>query len=428
MKRIGQYYYKDISYTNLEHSYSNVKKTCKNKKKLNQFLINESLNIYDILEGLYYKNYSFNKYNIFLIKEPKYRIVMSEEINDKITSYFISEFLLRPYIEPTLIYSNVAIRKNKGSSLAYNLFEKYIKEIRISNKIYVLRIDISKYFYNIDHEILIKKLERKIKDKDVINLINKLTKRTNSKYINESINKLKENEIKKIRKRSISDLEKQKRIDEINKIPLYKKGKGLSIGNITSQLLAVFYLNDVDHYIKEELKYKHYIRYMDDLIIISADKNKLKRDFLKISKKINEDKLVVNPKSKIHVLNNGFTFLGYTYCIKNNKLIKRVKNVNRRKINKKLKYLKNNNYEKYFLSLISYKGYIKKIYNLNNEYNFLLTKYPNYDIYYYNKGIIKSNNNKIKAKTYAELLKTIKELKKYIVLKDNKVVMEHQNN
>ena len=424
MKRIGKYYYKDISYTNLEYCYNNVKKTCKNKKKLNNFLINESLNIYDILDDLYNKNYNFDKYNIFLIKEPKYRIVMSEEISDKITSFFISEFLIRPYIEPSLIYSNVATRKNKGSSLAYNLFEKYVKEIGLDNKIYVLRIDISKYFYNIDHKILINKLEQKIKDKDVINLVNNLIRRTNNKYVNIQINKLKENEIKKISKRLIKEAEKKK-IEEINKIPIYKEGKGLSIGNITSQLLAVFYLNDIDHFIKEDLKYKYYIRYMDDLIILSTDKDKLKEDFVKISNKIKEDKLKVNPKSKIHILNTGFTFLGYTYCIINNKFIKRAKNVNRRKINKKLKYLKYNDYEKYFLSLISYKGYMKKIYNLNKEYKFLLSKYPEYNIYCINNRIVKSNDKKINAKTYFALLKKTKELNKYIVLKDNKVVIKH---
>lgn len=417
MKRKCNYYYDNLNYTNIHKSYKNVRKTCKNKQKLNNYLINESLNLFGILDGLYNKNYNFYNYNIFLIKEPKYRIVMSEEISDKVVSYFISEHLLRPYIEPSLLYSNVATRKNKGSSLAYNLFEKYVKRIGLSKEIYVLRLDISKYFYNIDHKILINKIKRKIKDKDVIDLITKLIKRTDSKYVNKKINYIKESEAKHIKKKNIKESEKKKRIEEISKIPTYDAGKGLSIGNITSQLLAVFYLNDIDHYIKENLKHKHYIRYMDDLIILSSDKEKLTKDFVKISSKIKEEKLSINPKSKIHVLNKGFTFLGYTYNIKDNRLIKRVKNINKRKIRKKLSYLKCNDYNKYFLSLISYKGYIKGIYNLDKEYEFLCNVYSDYYIYFINKDVLKRNNNK--------KFKELSNKDRYIILRDNKVLINN---
>lgn len=129
---------------------------------------------------------------------------------------------------------------------------------------------------------------------------------------------------------------------------------------MTSQILAIFYLNDVDHFIKDELKYKYYIRYMDDLLIIDTDKDKLKENFKLIEKKINELKLSTNAKSNIYKLNNGISFLGYVFKIdKNNKLLIRYNNKTIRRINKKLDNLYLYDYEKYLRSSGSYKGYLK---------------------------------------------------------------------
>lgn len=341
MKRIRNIYYKNLEFDIFLHCFYQVRKTCKNKRLLFLFEKNLYTNLYSILESFKKREYEFDKYNIFMIHEPKKRIVMSESVKDKIASYYISEYLLKPYLKPSLIHSNVATRKDKGSKLAYNLFEGFINNT--SNKdILILRIDISKYFYSIDHKILMEKLKRKIKDKYVLELVTKLLSRTNDGYVNEVIRNLKEK-------------------NKVEEIPLYNLNKGLSIGNICSQLLAVFYLSDIDHYIKEELKEKKYIRYMDDLIIISNDLNKQKRNYIQISKKLEQENLIVNPKSKISKLKGGFTFLGYTYNIHNDKLYKRVKNVNYRRIKKKLKYLKANNVDKYNLSVISYRGYSQKL-------------------------------------------------------------------
>ena len=86
---------------------------------------------------------------------------------------------------------------------------------------------------------------------------------------------------------------------------------------MTSQILAIFYLNDVDYYIKEELKYKYYIRYMDDLVLFSYDKSKLINDYKLIESKINNLKLTLNNKSIIYDCSSGFNFIGYRFIIKN---------------------------------------------------------------------------------------------------------------
>lgn len=129
---------------------------------------------------------------------------------------------------------------------------------------------------------------------------------------------------------------------------------------MTSQILAVYYLNEIDHYIKEKLKFKNYIRYMDDLIIMDTDKEKIKQGYEKIQEQIENVKLKTNKKSNIYKLSNGVSFLGYTFKTKNNKLIIKYNRNTSRKITKKLKNLKKFDYEKYIHSKASYKGFLMR--------------------------------------------------------------------
>lgn len=269
---------------------------------------------------------------------------MSENIFDKIVNQMISYFILLPSMK-CLIDSNIATRKGRGSSYGYMLFEKYIKESNY-NDMYVLRIDISKYFYNIDHDILFSKLEKRIKDKKALYIIKKIISLTDDDYVNKSISYLINREIKKVNSLNISVNEKNKLIDELKSIPLYNNGKGLSIGCLSNQLMAVFYLNDLDHYIKEALGCKYYIRYMDDIYILSGDYDYLKRCFGSIRDELRCIKLDVNKKSGIYRLKEGISFLGYTYT---NGFI-RYDSDTIRKINRKIKYLYNNNFD-FFLEV-----------------------------------------------------------------------------
>ena len=228
-------YYKNLTIDNLYKSYNIVKKTCKNKKEIYKYSLNLSTNINYIYKCLYNKNYSFNKYKIFMIFEPKARLVMSSTIPDKIVNHFITNYYLIPLLETTLIESNVATRKGKGTSYGNKLLMSYLNKLNINKKenIYCLKIDISKYFYNIDYEILINMLRKKIYDEEIINLIKKVIGCANQNYVNNNI----------------SFYNNKYGTD----IPFYINNKGLSIGTVTSQFLAIFYLNDLDHYIKEKL-------------------------------------------------------------------------------------------------------------------------------------------------------------------------------
>lgn len=333
----------------IEYAYSKIKKNTKHKNKVLKYEIFYLSNCATILKELKNKTYKHGKYNIFLIKEPKLRVIMSEQMNDKIVNHLVSYYILFPLIEPKLIDMNVATRKNKGSSYALLLFKKYINNLKINNtKIYILKCDISKYFYSIDHQILLEKLKKVIKDNDNFNLIKNIIESTDDDYVNRCLTKY-------------------------QNVPLYIKGKGLPIGNMTSQILAIFYLNDLDHYIKEKLKIKHYIRYMDDFILIHPSKNYLKYCKNQIKIKLEQLKLKLNSKTNIYDIQKGIIFLSYKFILKKNKLYTLLNPKFKRKLNKKIKKVKN---KKDYLYK-KYNGYLKNI-NSNNYIFRTCNKYYKY--------------------------------------------------
>jgi hypothetical protein len=308
-----------------------------------------------------------------MIFEPKPRLVMSQTITDKIVNHFVANYYLIPYVESKLIDSNVATRKEKGSKYAMYLVKKYINKILINEKdkeIYCLKVDVSKYFYSIDHNILFKMLKKYIYDEDVLNLIKVILNETNKEYINNNI-------------------EHYNKLYNVD-IPYYRNGKGLSIGAMCSQFLAIFNLNDLDHFIKEQLHCKYYVRYMDDILILDTDKDKLKYYFKVIKEELYKLNLKDNKKSNLYRTSNGFSFLGYKYKISNNKLIVSFNSKTYRRIRKKLKYLYYNDKVLYNKSLASYYGYFLQVKN-ERSYNFkmkLVDKYISYKNKYPNSIVI----------------------------------------
>ena len=264
MKRFNNLYNYICDIEAIMDMYDNVVfKNTKNKPKLEKFNRLYCTNIYDIKKFILLKNHRPCKYNIFLIKEPKYRIIMSQDLLDKVVNHLVAKYFLVYSFDNTLINENCATRVGKGTHYALNLFKKYYNEYKKNyNKFYVLKFDISKYFYNIDHEIAKTLISNKIKDKRVIELINSIIDSTNLDYVNETINKLKRNEIERINRLNINENQKNLIIKEINSLPIYKKGKGCPIGNMSSQIIATIYLNELDQMIKKDSKLK-YVRYMD---------------------------------------------------------------------------------------------------------------------------------------------------------------------
>ena len=135
-------------------------------------------------------------YDVFLVHEPKYRIIMSEMMSDNIINHLVSHYVLDPGITPHLIPQNVATRIGMGTKEGIRYVKKYINKLKISHdKVYVLKCDIKKYFYSIDHELILEKISRFVTDPDIYKLIQNIIESTDNKYVNESIKKVVDKEI-----------------------------------------------------------------------------------------------------------------------------------------------------------------------------------------------------------------------------------------
>mgnify|MGYP001863926761 CR=1 FL=1 len=341
----------------IELNYKEVKLKTHHREKIVRFELFYMANIYQIYKVLKERKYRHSSYHIFLIKIPKYRIVMSESISDKIVNHLISNEILLPLIEPKLIETNIATRKNKGIKFGINYVKKYINHLKLKyNNFYILKCDIKKYFYNVDHEILLEKLSLVIKDQEILEIITNIISTTNQKENNEQIKKLVEKEKERLLKLNVKSIEKK--IKELESIPLYENGKGLPIGNMTSQIFAIFYLNELDHFIKEKLHIKYYIRYMDDFILMHPDREYLKYCLKEIEKELAKVKLSLNKKTHIFSIKQGLNFMGFRFILKGKRLIVLLNNQTRKRITKKLNSLSKMKKDEHYNSVLaSYYGY-----------------------------------------------------------------------
>lgn len=266
MKKLGNLYKNICDINNIIDAFNEVCRNTKNKKKIYKLKEYKCIYISKIQNILKEQKYSVGKYNIFTIYEPKKRLIVSQNVEDKIINHLVARHILHPAIMPCLLDVNVASRENLGTSKGIYFFRKYMRNLKIQyNKFYILKCDISKFFASIDHDILKQKLIGKIKDKSALKIVFDI-------------------------------------IDSMS--------PGLGIGSMTSQVLAIFYLNDLDHFIKETLKIKYYVRYQDDFLLLHPSKDYLKYCLLEIRNFLDKEKLNLNNKTSIYSSNDNFIFLG----------------------------------------------------------------------------------------------------------------------
>lgn len=266
MKRKDNLYQETCKMKNIMQAFDEVCKNTKNKRKVRKYQEYKCVYVSRIYNIMINKEYEVGPSIIFTIYEPKERRIVSQNLQDKIINHLVSRQILYPTLNTCLIQENVASIKGRGTREGLRLEREYIRKCNIKYKdYYILKCDISKFFASIDHDRLKEKISRRIKDKDALNIVYK-----------------------------IIDSEEQ----------------GLGIGNMTSQVLAVFYLNDLDHYIKEDLKIKYYVRYQDDFLLFHESKEYLKECLKNIEKFLQKEKLTLNKKSRLYKNTNNFIFLG----------------------------------------------------------------------------------------------------------------------
>ena len=262
------------------------------------------------------RTYKPQKFNTFYVYEPKVRLVQAPAFVDKVVQHALVDNVLYEAITKSFIYDNYASQIGKGFHLAQKRLKRAMlsyfrtrkgrdEEVRRAEGIpykpmkewdyadgWVLKCDVRKFFASIDHDIAKEKLRKKVEDDDIYNLM--------CTYIDTT--------------------------------------DGLPLGYQTSQLLALLYLDEFDHFVKEKLRVKYYGRYMDDFYLIHEDKEYLKYCLKEIRKFMVGLKLELNEKTAIFPLRNGIDFCGFhTYLTETGKVITKLRSSSKQKMNRRIK-------------------------------------------------------------------------------------------
>lgn len=325
-KTIRNRYYKYLTYEKLMEAHNKSKKGKGYRKELIKFNLKQEEYIIWLLDKLKNKTYKHGGYTKFYVTEPKLRKIEKSRYIDRIAHRWVVDNFLEPAFVVQFIPTSFACLKGKGMHRAAIYVQKTMRHCKqIWKEYYILKMDIAKYFDNINKKILLEIIERKIKDKNLIWLIKEI-------------------------------------------LYAQKREKGLEIGNYTSQMFANIYLNEIDQYIKHNLKIKYYCRYLDDSVLIVKTKKEAKEVLKEIKKFLKDNlELELNKKTQIFKNKQGVNFCGY----KINEYRMKIRDKGKRKLKKKIKYLtksiKNKNMtskesKKYLAGHI---GYIKYA-NVNN--------------------------------------------------------------
>lgn len=269
-------YEKIFSFQNLFSVWREFKKGKKDRKDVAEYASNLIHNLSVLEDSLLSGKYEHGGYIYFKISDPKPRDIHKASVSDRIVHHALY-LALYPYFDKYFIHDSYSCRLGKGTHRAIFRFENFIRKASRNNikTIWVLKCDIRKCFSSVDQAILKSILKKHIHCSQMISII-------------ESI---------------------------IDSFSSGSKGKGIPLGNLTSQLFVNIYLNELDQYMKRILNVRMYIRYADDFAILSQDKNDLAR-LIPIIQNFLESKLKfsLHPKKvSIKTIASGVDFLGWVH-------------------------------------------------------------------------------------------------------------------
>lgn len=249
----------------------------KKRKDVAEFSLHLIDNIIFLNRELVDKSYRHGPYTAFKINDPKPRDIHKASVRDRLVHHAIYR-VLYPYFDCKFIFDSYSCRIGKGPLKAISRFRDFARKVskNYTKTVWVLKCDIRKFFANIDHDILKRILVKHIVDVDLLWLLSQ----TIDSFSSEG-----------------------------------KQDIGLPLGNLTSQLLVNVYMDELDQFIKRELKAHYYIRYADDFVILHHNKKCLEKLVPKISDFLEKNlKLSLHPnKFFIKTLISGVDFLGWVH-------------------------------------------------------------------------------------------------------------------
>lgn len=293
-------YERIYDYEELYNSYLEARKGKRYRDDVLKFTDDLESNLIELQNELIWQTYKVGKYRPFFVYEPKKRLVMALDFKDRVAQWSVYR-QLNPYYDRLFIDDSYACRKGKGSHEAADRLQYWLRQTeRKPEKWYYLKLDISKYFYRVDHAVLLDILRKRIKDERLLHLLATIINSEEQAFgLPAGV--------------SPDDCPEEEWLYDV----------GMPIGNLTSQLFANIYLNELDQHCKHELHLHYYIRYMDDIIILHNDKKELQavKDDIEVllKEKLHLD---LNSKTAIRPTSLGVEFVGYRIYSTHRKLKK----------------------------------------------------------------------------------------------------------
>ena len=267
-----------VNIDNLLSAWEEFLKGKRHKKDVQQFQFNLMANILSLNHELSSKRYRHGKYEEFSISDTKPRTIHKASVRDRLLHHAVYR-ILYPFFDKMFIADSFSCRIDKGTHKAIERFREYGYIVSKNNTktCWVLKCDVKKFFASIDQKVLLNILDNRIPDKNIVGLLKEIIDSFNSE----------------------------------------RKGIGLPLGNLTSQLFSNIYMNEFDQFVKHSLKVKHYIRYADDFVILSQNKKYLEKLVLLLQNFL-DDKLKLTIHSNkifIKTLSSGVDFLGWVHFL-----------------------------------------------------------------------------------------------------------------
>ncbi len=337
MKTYKNIYSKIYDFKNLIFSYQKAKKGKTKKFYVKEFEENLAYNLKILYDELKNQTYRPEPLKTFILRDPKTRKISKSAFRDRIVHHALVN-ILEPIFDKTFIYDSCANRKGKGTLFGLKRFYKFVRRISKNNShpCFILKADIRHYFQEVDREILLKIIKKKITDDKVVGLIKLILNNFECK-------------------------------------------NGMPLGNLTSQFFANVCLNELDYFVKHKLKTKYYIRYVDDFVILHKSKEQLEiwKKEIDIFLRDNLYLELHFDKTRIIPLSRGLDFVGfrnfYYYTLLRKRNIRGMK----RKINL---FIKNEiSYKRFFEMFQGWNAYAMwaDSYNLINKL-FLLLRFARF--------------------------------------------------
>lgn len=351
-KKYKHLYEQIYSFENLWLASRKARRGKRRKGSVLEFEYDLEEKLLEIQAALREERYRFGTYTHFTIHEPQERLIAAAPYQDRVVHHALCN-IIEPVLDKAMIFDSYACRIGKGSHRAIQRARNFL-----GVNSWVLKLDIKKYFFTIDHEILKHDLGKKISDYKIMNLIEQIVATYHSP-------------------REYHFLFGNEQEGDMN------RQIGLPIGNLTSQLFANFFLTSLDRFIKEELKIKQYVRYMDDALLFAQDKQRLVGAKAAIRSFLEARRLKLHElKSQVFPARHGVRFLGFHIYHNRQEILR----ANLQRFKKRMK-TKNWLYrqeglawEKVLLSLNAWLGFVDKESNrqcINEVLSHIKFRHPN---------------------------------------------------